>query len=335
MRKVRIAQIGVNRYSHATEVFGVLKKHPELFDIAGYAVVEDEEQTCAHKLKAFEGYSRLSVEAILSDPEIEAVVVETDEIHLTKYATMAARAGKHIHMEKPGSQDPCAFEALIEEVKASGKVFHVGYMYRYNPFVAQALARAKRGELGHIYSVEALMSRPDPRESREWFGTFKGGMMFYLGCHLVDLVLQIQGVPDRVVPFNTRTGIEGVMTEDLGFAVLQYPHAVSVVRMGGTEIGGADRRQLVLCAEKETLEIRPLEVQLRPYEACMLYTERVQRRLCENGETTVRFERSEPFHRYEAMMLAFASMVRGERENPYTPEYELQLFKTVLKCCGM
>ena len=44
----------------------------------------------------------MTVEEILEDPDIEAVVVETEEIYLFKYASLAADAGKHIHMEKPG-----------------------------------------------------------------------------------------------------------------------------------------------------------------------------------------------------------------------------------------
>ena len=297
MKKIKIAQIGVNRYSHSTEIFDTLKKHPELFEIAGYAIVEDEEQTCAHKLSRFEGYRRMSVEEILNDETIEAVTVEVDEIHLLKYALLAARAGKHIHLEKPGSQNTADFKELLSLMRQNGKVLHLGYMFRYHPYIADAIARAKAGEMGHIYSIEALMSRPDPKEAREWFGSFKGGMMFYLGCHLIDIVLQVLGKPEQIIPLNTRTGIDGVMTEDLGFAVLRYPHSIAVVRMGGTEIGGDKRRQVVFGGEKETLEIKPIEVQLEPFEDCMLYSERVRRRKDEDGETRAVFEQSAPYHR--------------------------------------
>ena len=143
MRKpIRIAQIGINRYSHSGEIFYTLGQFPGLFEIAGYAIVEDERETCAQKIKDMVGYPELTVEEILNDPTIEAVTVETDEIHLLKYAQMAAEHGKHIHMEKPGSQDIPAFEHLLETVRKSGKVFHIGYMYRYNPFVADAIRRA-------------------------------------------------------------------------------------------------------------------------------------------------------------------------------------------------
>jgi len=335
MRKIRIAQIGMNRYSHAPEIFHTLSINPEIFELVGYALVEDERDTCKDKLGWFKGYPELTLDEILTDPTIEAVAVETDEIHLLKYALMAAEAGKHIHMEKPGSQSLEDFEKLIELVRKSGKVFHTGYMYRYNPYISEAITRAKSGELGDIYSVEAHMSRLDNPECREWLGSFRGGMMFYLGCHLVDLVLQIQGLPESVIPFNTATGIGGINTEDLGFAVLKYPHAVSVIRMGGTEIGGTGRRQLVICGSDETLEIRPLECSVKGDKKFVLYTEKYTARRGDGKSAVRTHEKSEPFQRYEAMLFAFAEMVRGERENPYTLDYELELFKTVLKCCGI
>ncbi len=336
MNPIRIAQIGMNRYSHAPEIFHTMKIHPELFDLVGYALVEDERETCADKIeKYFAGYPELTLDQILNDPTIEAVAVETDEIHLTKYAQMAADAGKHIHMEKPGSQSLADFERLIETVKRNGRVFHIGYMYRYNPLISKAIEDARGGKFGQIYSVEAHMSRLDDKAAREWFGSFKGGMMFYLGCHLVDLVLQIQGMPEQVLPLNTRTGIDGVDTEDLGFAVLRYPNGISVIRMGGTEIGGSKRRQLVICGSKGTLEIKPLERSVPERGKYWLCADQTEYTLGADRHTLCRKTESEPFQRYEAMLFAFAEMVRGKRENPYTAEYELGLYKTILKCCGV
>ena len=337
MKKIKIAQIGMNRYSHAPEIFHTMKLHPEVFDLVGYALVEDERDTCAAKIENFfAGYPELSLEEILGDPTIEAVAVETDEIHLLKYAQMAADAGKHIHMEKPGSPNLAAFERLIETMRKSGKVFHTGYMYRYNPFIADAIARAKLGEFGRIYSVEAHMSRLDPLAVREWLEVFEGGMMFYLGCHLVDLVMQIQGVPDRVVPFNTRTGQKGINTEDFGFAVLQYPNATSVIRTAATELGGMRRRQLVICGEDRTIEIKPLEQTVEDAaEEYVKFNKKVEVSRDEQGAQVREEFVSAPFQRYRAMLLAFAAMVRGETQNPNTLDYELALFKTVLRCCGM
>ena len=336
MRKIRIAQIGVNRHSHSAEIFNTIKSLPDIFEMVGYVLVEDERETCKGKInKFFAKFPELSLDNVLNDPTIEAVAVETDEIHITKYATMAIEHGKHVHMEKPGSQSLSDFENLINTARKSDKVFHIGYMYRYNPYIADVIKRAQAGELGKIYSVEAHMSRAVSKALRDWLSTFKGGMMFFLGCHLIDIVMQIQGVPTEVVPLNTVTGLDSVSSEDLGFAVLKYPDAVSVVRTGGSEIGGFDRRQLVVCGSKATVEIRPLEVLVsdenRRY---MVYTEKSESFLNELGKTNKIHDRTPSFQRYEAMLTAFAEMVRGEKENPYALDYELELFKTILKCCG-
>ena len=179
------------------------------------------------------------------------------------------------------------------------------------------------------------MSRWDKKTTREWFASFRGGMMFYLGCHLVDLVLQILGMPTEVIPLNTATGLDGVDTEDLGFAVLKYPSAIAVVRMSGTEVGGFGRRQLVICGSESTLEIRPLEANIPGDRKYMHYVEQTEAHLDENNRSYLNHTKSQPFQRYEEMLFAFAKMVRGEKENPYTLDYELQLYKLILQCCGV
>ena len=73
MRKIRIAQIGLNINSHSGEIFDTLKAHPEIFEIVGYALVEDERVTCAHKTARFQGYKELTLDEILNDTTIEAV----------------------------------------------------------------------------------------------------------------------------------------------------------------------------------------------------------------------------------------------------------------------
>ena len=149
-------------------------------------------------MSPFEGVREMTVEEILNDPEIEAVAVETEEIYLSKYAKMVADHGKHIHMEKPGGTSLEEFEAMIDSVRKSGKVFHTGYMYRYNPAVIKLLKDIENGELGDIVSVEAQMSIVHPNEQRQWLENFPGGMTFFLGCHLIDLIYRIQGEPEKV-----------------------------------------------------------------------------------------------------------------------------------------
>ena len=102
MRRIRIAQIGTSTNSHGPSIIASLRKQSELFEVVGYALPEREREKFPERMSSFGDLPELTVEEILNDPTIEAVTVETEEIHLTKYAMLAAQHGKHIHMEKPG-----------------------------------------------------------------------------------------------------------------------------------------------------------------------------------------------------------------------------------------
>lgn len=331
MKRVKIAQIGTSEYSHGNMVFNSLKKQDDIFEIVGYAFPENEKEKFPARMADFEGYPELTVEEILNDPEIEAVAIETEERYLTKYALAAALAGKHIHMEKPGGSCLADFEKMIDTMKENQKVFHTGYMYRYNPFISELIERIRRGELGDIICVEAQMNCEHPKEMREWLGEYKGGSLFFLGCHLIDLVLLIKGKPERIIPLNKTTGLFDVQAEDFGMAVFEYSNGVSFVKVNSTEKGGYTRRQLVVAGTKGTVELKPIEMFLMEGGQFTTKTEYTSSDWGDRGETVD----SPVFDRYDSMMATFAQIVRGEKQNPYTYEYELDLYKTILEACGV
>lgn len=330
MRKIKIAQIGNNLYSHSDAIFQTLKKQSDIFEIVGYVLPENERERIPQKANLFDGYKELTLNEILNNPEIEAVAIETDEIYLTKYALMAAEAGKHIHMEKPGGIELADFEKLISVFKKTGKVFHTGYMYRYNPYIQELFAQIENGELGDIISVEAQMNCIHPAATRQWLKELPGGMMFYLGCHLVDLIFRIQGTPQKIIPMNKSSGVDGVTAKDFGFAVFEYENGVSFAKTTAVELGGFERRQLVVNGTKATVELNPLEWLLPDFSG--LQTGRTVRTSNDWNKKTER-EYSIPCNRYDNMLKSFAGYVRGEK-NPYTLDYELELYKTILKSCG-
>lgn len=338
MKPIKIALIGVNEHSHCVQVHTRLHQLKEYFEVVGIAYPENEKNRLPERIeklheswekKGLQPVPEMTMEQVLGDPTIEAVAVETDEIYCTKYALLAAKAGKHIHMEKPGGRELADFEKLIKTVKEKKLIFCPGYMYRYNPYVQELLAAIEKGELGEIISVEAQMSRWDQPALRQWLGNFKGGMMFFLGCHLVDLVYRIMGKPQKVHAMNKCTDLGGIHTEDHGMAVLEYPHGVSFVRTMATERGGYLRRQLVVTGTKGTWELKPFEW---GKEAAMTTKRNIsmQEKWGDPGIDTV----TEPFDRYNAMLTHFARCVRGQQENEFTPDYELEVYKLLLQCCG-
>lgn len=323
MRKVKIAQIGTSAYSHGSQIFDVLKRQSDIFEIVGYAFPENEREKFSQFMPIFDGYREMSVEEILNDPEIEAVVIETEEIYLSKYAIMASEHKKHIHMEKPGGTRLADFEKLVEIVKKNGTIFHTGYMYRYNPCVKELLKRIKNGELGKIVSIEAQMNLCYHTIDRQWLENFPGGNMFFLGGHLVDFVLQIKGQPKSIIPLNACTGKDGITSEDFGMAVLCYDDGSCLVKTAANEFGG--RRHFVVCGTDGTAIINPIEGGDG--------NGGMQGRMIQITASGTTEYTSPSFQRYDDMTASFAKMVRGEIENPYSYDYELDLYKTLLKCC--
>ena len=99
MKKIKVAQIGTSRYSHGVSIWRSLRKQSDVFEVVGYALPEGEREKFPEWANDYDPALEMTVEEILSNPEIEAVAVETEEIYLTKYAQMVADAGKHLHMD--------------------------------------------------------------------------------------------------------------------------------------------------------------------------------------------------------------------------------------------
>lgn len=340
MRKIKVVQIGIG-HDHATNIFESLLRQKNLFEVAGFAVPDSEEADFARSITEYRENRKvpqLTVEEALNTPGLDGAVIETEEVNLTKYALLAAEKGLHIHMDKPGGLSLADFEKLIEIVKTKNLTFSTGYMYRFNPFVKKAIEKVKNGDIGDVYCVEAHMDCEHIAEKRQWLDRFPGGMMFYLGCHLIDLIYQLQGMPDTVVPMNISTGYDGVTAQDYGMALFKYPNGISFAKTCSAEPGGFGRRQLVVCGTKGTIEIKPLEayasMEERPEPFLDMYTEMVESCKNQPWQDFGKHTKAALYNRYDSMMENYAQMACGEKENPYTYDYELNLYKLLLNACG-
>lgn len=338
MRKVRIAQIGTG-HDHASFTFISLKKQKDIFELVGIAETNPERADALNN-PPYCDVPQYTIEQLIKIPDLDAVAVESDEELATQIAQRFIDRGVAVHLDKPGSPDISAFERLVTTAKARNLVLHMGYMYRYNPIIKKSINMVKAGMLGDIFAIEAHMSVNHSIEKRLWLGKYPGGMMYFLGCHLIDLVFLFQGEPEKIVPFNVSTGIDGVQSTDYALAVLEYPHGRSFIRASSVECNGFDRRQLVICGSKGTIEIRPLEEKSPdPTAPDSLLRSRAKVTLADrighNDKDQSQIWESDYYDRYDAMMKEFASIVLGENNNPYSYDYELKLFRSIMYCCGI
>lgn len=335
MKKIRIAQVGT-MHDHASETLRSLLNLNQYYEVVGMAEPEQIGFSRAD-IGVFAKVPHYTVEELLNMDDLDAVAIETQEESATEYAQMFAEKGVHVHLDKPGSQNRESFTRLIDTLKAKNTVFQQGYMYRYNPIIMDAVSRAKNGELGDIYSIEAQMSVHHPKAKKEWLKKYKGGMMYFLGCHLVDLVLQIQGQPKEIINLNTCTGQDGVTdSEDYGCVIFKYNNGSSIIKSCAAEVGGVNRRQLVIQGTKGTIEIKPLEVY--PDESTEIQTFWKEAMLCDEVmpfRDTYETKASGRFDRYDTMMTEFARYILKEKENPYSYEYEQGVFDLLMRCCGI
>lgn len=340
MKKVKIIQIGIG-HDHAHSTYVTVKNQSDIFDFVAIVVVEGEERFLQKFPDYLEGPQLMPLEEALAIDGLDAAIVETDDTNLTKYAQIAADHGLHVQMDKPGNINNADFERLARTLKHNGKVFHLGYMYRYNPAVKKLIREIKEGRLGDIFSVEAQMSCMHKPDKRPWLAQFPGGMLYYLGCHLVDMVLQIQGIPDEIIPLSVSSGLYESDCEDYGMAAFRYKKGTSFVKTSANELCGYVRRQLVVSGSRGTVELKPLEYYAPAVEGwdLPLYTgvsEVYEADAEGKGWSDCRTcYNTPPYDRYIDMIRSFAAMVKGEIENPYSYEYEVTLHRAILAACGV
>ncbi len=339
MTKIKIAQIGTG-HDHAPAAIITLKRRTDIFELVGFAIVPEdsfnnESMQYEHNKRFYEGVPQMTVEEILNYPDLDAVCIETEDRALTKYALMAAEKGLHIQMDKPGGISDEEFDKLIDTVSEKQVVFHTGYMYRYNPAVLKLMEDIKNGKLGDIISVEAQMNCIHPLEKRDWLKDYPGGMLYFLGCHMIDLVYSIMGEPLEVIPLSCSSGLGGTEAKDFGMAVFKYKNGVSLAKSTAIEMGGFERRQLVVVGTKGTVTLCPFEWAVKGRSDVFApQVTTVKECYSENWHIKGEVHDSEVHGRYDAMFNVFAEYVNGVKQNLYTYEYERKLHKLVLKACG-
>ncbi|RUU87107.1 Gfo/Idh/MocA family oxidoreductase [Mesorhizobium sp. M7A.F.Ca.MR.176.00.0.0] len=93
-------------------------------------------------------------EAMLADPELEAVIVATSDAYHVPMSIRALNAGKHVLCEKPIGTSVEEGEALAEAVRRSGKILQVGHMKRFDPAL-EAARDFVRDEIGEVLALKA------------------------------------------------------------------------------------------------------------------------------------------------------------------------------------
>jgi predicted dehydrogenase len=148
-------------------------------------------------------------EDLLEAPDVDIISITTPNHLHASQAVAAARAGKHIVLEKPTGLDERELVAIRDAVRASGIRTIVSFELRYNPFLRFARWLRESGRLGRIRfaRTQYLSNVTDWYPGWEWVRTRASGRSHLLaaGCHAVDALRWCSGLEViEVSAFHTR-----------------------------------------------------------------------------------------------------------------------------------
>ena len=184
----------------------------------------DGDRARAYAAKHGIPHAHESYDALLADPEVDAVYVSLPNAMHVEWTRRALEAGKHVLCEKPLSRRPEEVEALFDRAERSGLTLTEGFMWRHHPQADALMRLVGSGAVGRLRLVRAAFSfqlaavhgaadaRFDP--------ALDGGSLMDVGCYCVSALRLVAGEPtsvraERVVG---PSGVDVVVAAVLRFA---------------------------------------------------------------------------------------------------------------------
>ena len=322
--KIKIGQIGVG-HGHAEGKMRSYRQSDE-FEVVGIVEPDPELRRSRAQRPSYQGIPWMTREQLLGTKGLQAVAIETRVRDLLDTAEACVDAGFHIHLDKPAGSSLPQFRRILKTAASKGRIVQMGYMYRYNPAIVLMRDLLKKGWLGEPFEIHTVMSKVVGQDSRRELADYPGGIMFELGCHIIDLTVGVLGRPSKVTPYIRRSSHQNGGLLDNMLAVCEYPRAVATVKSTAQEVEGFARRHFVVCGTEGTFHVQPLD---SPSARLALSRERGSYR---KGYQEIKFPR---YTRYIDDARDLAMIIRGEKESDFPPEHDDAVQETVLKASNL
>ena len=184
-----------------------------------------------------------SYDALLADPEIEAVYISLPNSMHCEWSTRALQAGKHVLCEKPLSRRTSEVEAAFDAADRAGRMFSEAFMYRHNPQTSRAKQLVEEGAIGGLRLIRSAFSYPLYDQDNIRLSTaLEGGALMDIGCYCISGSRLFAGEPEKVVG-EAWLGSSGT---DWAFTgVLRFPGNVLGLFDCGTAMPDRDELEVI------------------------------------------------------------------------------------------
>jgi predicted dehydrogenase len=156
----------------------------------------------------------LDAEAILSDPEIDGVVIATPPKTHHKLALAALQAGKHVMVEKPLSTSVAEGEELVEVATRLGRVLAVGHVFLYASAVARIRSLFDERTVGELYYISAVRTNVGPPNGQV-------DVLWDLAPHDISIILNLVKEPPKEI-FAQAGSFTSSKLVETAFLVLRF-----------------------------------------------------------------------------------------------------------------
>lgn len=192
MDKVKLGVIGVGRLG-AKHAENIALSIPEA-DLVAVCDI-DQEKVCDIADRLGARYYYTDYRELLSNDEIDGVVIANSTTEHCKTVCDSARYGKHIFCEKPlGINREELLKINQAVVRNSGKIFQVGFVKRFEQSLAYAKSKIDEGAIGKLILIKCTAR--DPAYQKETYiklSPTSGGLIFDMCIHDFDLCRWISG----------------------------------------------------------------------------------------------------------------------------------------------
>jgi predicted dehydrogenase/aryl-alcohol dehydrogenase-like predicted oxidoreductase len=136
-----------------------------------------------------------SYEALLADPEVQAVYISTPHSSHAEWCIKAARAKKHILCEKPLTLNHAEAMVVAEAARENGVLLMEAFMYRCHPQTARLVELIRTGAIGHVGVIQATFSfhANFNAEGRLFRNELAGGGILDVGCYTTSIARLVAG----------------------------------------------------------------------------------------------------------------------------------------------
>ncbi len=166
---------------------------------------------------------------LVAHPEVDAVFIVSANAAHAGEAIAAARAGKHVLVEKPMAATVKQAEQMVAACREAGVQLMVGHMVRFSPVINRMKQLMQEGAIGRVSHVETQFFYDHRLSRREWLFDPKvagGGPVHDIGVHCLDTIRYLLDSDPVVVRSVLDAPPTADRTESTAAIVLQFPTGV-------------------------------------------------------------------------------------------------------------